>query len=213
MKKAIISITLVFLTSVSALAAKNPMIAFGAEGHGGMTDMRHESGDNSAEWSKAYSYGGGLFLEKAFNDYFAFHTGVSYSNYLIKYSIPDFDRTSELSLDAIKVPMSFNLMLPANVVSFVIPVGLSYTNIFRAYQSDKISTGSKTYDYIYSIEANQFSAFSGLELRFRTSAGFDFFIGGYGEYFITEIAASGMSPSEDHILNYYGKAGIILRTF
>ncbi|MBN1498748.1 MAG: hypothetical protein JW982_01210 [Spirochaetes bacterium] len=203
----------IMAASACISAAGNPMISFGIQGTGGMTDVRHTSGDDKADWSQGYSYGGGIFFEKTFTGFFAFHTGIGYTHYLIKYDIPDFGRSSELKLDALKVPVSFNLMFAVQNFSFVIPIGGAYVNILNADQTDTLSTGTVTYDYLYSINSNQFSAFSGLEIRMKTSSAVDFFIGAYGEYFITDLAGSGTSPSDDNLLNYYGKAGIIFRTF
>lgn len=208
----LIILVILFFSGLTVYANENPGFAFGINGGYGISYIEHFSGDKTHEFDPGKFYSGGLTFEKHLSPNFSFSTGIDYFFLEINGEDTLYNNKFESTIHAYKIPLGFDIIIPGKILSLHIPLGGIYMNIVK-HEISFPDNQAMNNNMLYFTKNNQFAIYSGIEFRFHTSIGIDYFISCEAEYYFKEILVLQDSNTKDRIINSQLKTGFIFRTY
>lgn len=219
MRIILFSLSFFFMLTISAfhgsLLYAESSSSFGLAGAYGYSMSYKKRGNFKLQ--NAPLYGGGLVLERMYNDNIGIHSGVWFFQTVMDISMEDSssstDITGKATMRVVQLPINIVLGVNSSSVSFCLLFGGTIAHITSAkMQFEDSATGdnieANTLRYVNYLQAGPSG---GVLFKFRIGTYTEFYIGAMGEYYLTKFLKS----DSDSYLNIYsvrGVAGLLFRT-
>jgi hypothetical protein len=205
---------------------KPPNLSFGIAGsYGYYSGWVRNKGSEDLHYSPAPGYGGGVVVEKMFNNILGVQSGLWFNRFSIDLKMrqkPDpFSINSitglipiKLSINAwsLSVPLSLITSLNASIFSFNILAGIKYTEIVesRVRIDNPLLSYKKNFDLVPYLNHPQFGFTLGFNFKFRITEFVDLFFGGMGELYVTELIRGNSDITSLYAIS--ALSGVMFRT-
>lgn len=169
--------------------------------------------ESNAEIDTGWLMGGGVLIEKNLSQLFSIGSGIEY-RYLRNNVTMYPDTANEFDAlwisHCLSMPLHLILTLKGSSSSLDLHGGVTYTYIFSSKMTAD-DNAVKSDDAMKYIDASQIALSGGAIFRFLVTEWSDFFMGVFGEYYLTDYIHS-TNDDRTYLLQYYFRSGYMFRT-